>query len=255
MGDKEEQKNQSPENDENDENHDKEQKNQPSDNDKNDKNDKNDENDSNDNDKNEDKASDDMASSNEINKEESENKEDKKIRFTVEDIESIPNIEQMVHHDDIKCDIDCDNMWCPKLGYKPYDDLIWTKFLKGDELFINQRLKMIPKIVEGSWYFTFPQRPALLGMKTPQRCYRGINYLEIDCEADQSLIASQITKAAYHISTYLVVDIMLTIEGRSDNELPERCIGGFQIRYVDSTKAIKLINKDNHNTQSDDNVE
>merc|ERR1712113_386133 len=174
----------------------------------------NDENDSNDNDKNEDKASDDMASSNEINKEESENKEDKKIRFTVEDIESIPNIEQMVHHDDIKCDIDCDNMWCPKLGYKPYDDLIWTKFLKGDELFINQRLKIIPKIVEGSWYFTFPQRPALLGMKTPQRCYRG--------------------------ATYLVVDIMLTLEGQKRSELPERCLAGFTLRYPDTTKAVKL---------------
>ena len=178
----------------------------------------------------------------------------KQIKFTVEDIESIPNIEQKIIHNDGIIENKKD-LWCPKLGYKPYDEEIWEKFLFGDELFINQRLKIIPKIVEGSWYFTFPQRPALLGMKTPQRCYRGNNYLEIDCEADQSLIASQITKAAYHISTYLVVDIMLTIEGQSKKQLPERCIAGFQIRYVDSTKAIKLSHDDDDDNDDDSSTD
>eukprot|EP01084_Bolivina_argentea_P090865 163638_1 len=165
-----------------------------------------------------------------------EEEEHKTIVFTEEDIESIPNIQQIVHNHGEDKD---KYPWRPRLGYKPYDDSIWQKFLNADELFINQRLKIIPKIVEGSWYFTFPQRPALLGMKTPQRCYRGSNYLEIDCEADHTLIASQITKAAYHISNYLVIDIMLTIEGQDENELPERCIGGFRIKYCDTTKAKK----------------
>merc|ERR1719242_1427219 len=165
--------------------------------------------------------------------------ENEKIVFTEKDIDSIPNIEQKVEHD-IYGDLDSENLWCPRLGYKAYDDMIWRRFLKGDELFINQRLKIIPKIQEGGWYFTFPQRPALLGMKTPQRCYRGVNYLEIDCEADNNYIAGQITKAAYHISTYLVVDIVLTIEGQKRSELPERCLAGFTLRYPDTTKAVRL---------------
>jgi len=174
------------------------------------------------------------------------NKKNKKIVFTQEDIESIPNIEQKVQHDDVYSGLDSDNLWCPKLGYRAYDEMIWKRFLKGDELFINQRLKIIPRIVEGSWYFTFPQRPALLGMKTPQRCYRGENYLEVDVEADNNYIAAQITKAAYHISTYLVVDIMLTLEGQKRGELPERCLAGFTLRYPDTTKAVKLnaVNED-----------
>eukprot|EP00483_Globobulimina_turgida_P004467 UN04476 len=150
-------------------------------------------------------------------------------------MENMPNIEQVIHSDNI-----VNGYWYPKLGYLPYDKLIWNKFLNGDELFINQRLKTIPRIVEGSWYFTFPQRPALLGMKTPQRCYRGTNYLEIDCEADNSMLVAQIAKAAYHISTYLVFDVVITIEGQQENQLPERILGGFQIRYADSTKATKL---------------
>ena len=80
-------------------------------------------------------------------------------------------------------------------------------------------------------------------MKTPQRSYRGSNYLEIDCEADQNIVARQITKAAWHISTYLAVDIMLTIEGQKNDELPERALGGFRIKHVDTTKAIKLVDK------------
>ena len=96
-------------------------------------------------------------------------------------------------------------------------------------------------------------------MKTPQRCYRGSNYLEIDCEADNSLIASQITKAAYHISTYLVIDIMLTIEGQKRDQLPERCLGGFQIRYADTTKSTKLISDtdddEDEDEDDDDNLE
>merc|ERR1712228_480862 len=164
---------------------------------------------------------------------------EEKITFTVEDMESIPNIEQVIHSK-VKNN---DNLWCPKLGYAPYDEYIWPRFLLADELFINQRLKIIPKMVEGSWYFTFPQRPSIIGMKTPQRSYRGRNYLEIDCEADQNIVARQITKAAWHISTYLVIDIVLTIEGQKHKELPERAIGGFRIKYVDTTKAIKLIDK------------
>jgi len=164
----------------------------------------------------------------------------KKITFTIEDVESIPNIEQKVQHNDIRSGVDEANLWCPALGCKAYDSGLWRRCVRGDELFLNERLKIIPRLVEGGWYFAFPQRPALLGMKTPQRCYRGKDYLEVDCEADHSLIAAQITKAAYHISTYLVVDIMLTLEGRKNKELPERCLGGFQLRYPDTTKAIKL---------------
>lgn len=75
------------------------------------------------------------------------------------DIESIPNIEQVAHSKVV----DDDNLWCPKLGYAPLDKYIWKRFLRGDELFINQRLKIIPKMVEGGWYFTFPQRPSIIG--------------------------------------------------------------------------------------------
>jgi len=181
--------------------------------------------------------------------------ESQPIVFTQEDIESIPNIEQKAQcQDDAFCGVSVDNLWCPRLGYRPYDDGIWRQFLEGDGLFINERLKVIPRIVEGGWYFTFPQRPALLGMKTPQRCYRGRNYLEVDCEADNNYIAAQITKAAYHISTYLVVDIMLTLEGRQRKELPERCLGGFTLKYVDTTKAVTL-NDDDHDDDDNDGDE
>merc|ERR1712173_163056 len=169
-----------------------------------------------------------------------EKEKEKTITFTLEDIQGIPDIEQVIHSKVKSVDPD---LWCPKLGYEPYDEHIWKRFMLGDELFINQRLKIIPKLVEGGWYFSFPNRPSIIGMKTPQRSYRGRNYLEIDCEADSNVVARQITKAAYCVSTYLAVDIMITIEGQKKSELPERAIGGFRIKYPDTTRAIPLIDK------------
>lgn len=142
-----------------------------------------------------------------------------------------------------------DDYWYPNIGYGPYDipcssanNSIWKQFLLCDDQFINSRLKLLPRIEKGSWYFSFPQQPVIIGTKGAQKSFRGLNYLEIDCVADQSMIAAKLTQAASMLSTCLVIDIMFTIEGRNERELPERMLCGYQFHYLD-IKKVKLLNE------------
>jgi len=84
-----------------------------------------------------------------------------------------------------------------------------------------------------------------------KKTYRGHNYLEIDCIADNTMMASSITKSAYSLSSNIVVDIAYVIEGCTSDELPERCFATFTILNLNVDNALRW-SKPNEKNQTDD---
>ena len=65
------------------------------------------------------------------------------------------------------------------------------KFWTADETFCNERFKLIPNIVEGSWTVKMAvgNKPALTGRKLTQQYFRGKGYMEVDVDISSSSIA------------------------------------------------------------------
>ena len=102
------------------------------------------------------------------------------------------------------------------------------------EDFRNQRFKLVPRIVDGPWVVksTVPAKPALLGQKLTQRYFRGECYVETCIHVGSSMVANRITGLCRGFSTQIEVDIGITLEGRSEDELPEKMIGAARMSYT-----------------------
>jgi len=98
--------------------------------------------------------------------------------------------------------------------------------------FRNQRFKLLPRIVDGPWVVktTVPAKPALLGQKITQRYFRGECWVETCCHVGSSVVANQVTGICRGASTRIVVDIGFCLEGRQEDELPEKLLGA--IRWI-----------------------
>eukprot|EP01084_Bolivina_argentea_P042327 78065_1 len=67
-----------------------------------------------------------------------------------------------------------DGFWC--VGSNSFDEsgLFWN-FINGSCQFRSDRLKMIARKEEGSWYLHIPAKPAIIGHKLPLKYHRGYN--------------------------------------------------------------------------------
>jgi hypothetical protein len=69
---------------------------------------------------------------------------------------------------------------------------------------------------------TIPSKPALLGQKLTQRYFRGECYVETDIHVGSSVVANNITGVGRSASNRLHIDMGYALEGRAEDELPER---------------------------------
>lgn len=99
----------------------------------------------------------------------------------------------------------------------------------------NQRLKLIPRVVEGPYPVkrVVENRPVLLGNKVTMKYFRGANYLEIDAKVDESMVAASIIKLCHRFAKRIVVDMAWTLQGERGSELPERMLCGVTIHHMD----------------------
>lgn len=106
--------------------------------------------------------------------------------------------------------------------------------LDGGDEFCKDRFKLIPLIVEGPWLVrkTVPQKPALLGNKLDITYVRGEGYFELDVDVGSSVIARRISGVTANASSSLIFDMGWTIEGRAEDELPERLLGTVRLTRV-----------------------
>ena len=134
-------------------------------------------------------------------------------------------------------------------------DRAFTKLLDlilncNDKTIRNNRIKLIPRIVEGPYPVkrVVENRPVLLGNKVSQNYYRGTNYFEIDSRVDESMVAASIIKLCHRFAKRIVVDMAWTLQGEQFDELPERLFCGCSVFNMDFSKC-KDLNYEMQNCQ------
>jgi hypothetical protein len=109
----------------------------------------------------------------------------------------------------------------------PTEIQAWMKLLKEfyqcSSEFCDHRLKLIPIIQKANWAIKMAvgQKPVLIGTKLLQTYYRGPNYIEFDLDISSSTIAVHILSMVRGLSRSMVVDLGWTIQGETEEELPE----------------------------------
>lgn len=123
-------------------------------------------------------------------------------------------------------------------------DKLLGEFISGSDEFRDGRLKIVPRVAEGSWVVkkSIGRVPAILGKKVKQFYYysRARNYLEIDADLGTSMVAGRIISMVKGTCKGLVVDMSFLLQGEDKTELPESLLGGIRMIRVDLDKITFL---------------
>ncbi|CAH8337549.1 unnamed protein product [Eruca vesicaria subsp. sativa] len=114
------------------------------------------------------------------------------------------------------------------------------RFIDGDDSYRNQRLKIVSQVVKGPWVVKAAagQFGAFLVGKTVKCNYhKGSNYFEVDVDTSSSPIMSAVIRFLLGYTKSFAVDIGLVIEAQTEDELPERLIGGVRVCHMDLSSA------------------
>ncbi|KAG7381813.1 hypothetical protein PHYPSEUDO_005640 [Phytophthora pseudosyringae] len=119
---------------------------------------------------------------------------------------------------------------------------LMADFLEGSDEFRNERFKLIPCIVEGSFIVrqAVGSTPALIGKKLRQPTFRGKQYFELDVDIGSSAVANRVVGLVSGYTKKLVIDMGFVLEGQSPDELPERLFGSARLVHIDMGVAKKL---------------
>jgi len=70
--------------------------------------------------------------------------------------------------------------------------------------------------------------------------HRGDNYFEVDVDISSSAIMTALIRFMLGYVTYLMVDIGFVVEAQTEEELPERLIGGARICHMELSSAFVI---------------
>ncbi|DBA89089.1 hypothetical protein WJX77_009682 [Trebouxia sp. C0004] len=125
-------------------------------------------------------------------------------------------------------------------------DLCLARFLAGDDKEAEQRrscmFKLIPSVVKGSWVIkqAVGNTPVLLGKKLTTHYYRGPGHFEVDVDVGSSRAAASVVGLVSPVTTSLIIDMAIVLEGREEQELPEQLLGVVRFDKVDMKSAAYL---------------
>mmetsp|Transcript_33797 Transcript_33797/g.40846 ORF Transcript_33797/g.40846 Transcript_33797/m.40846 type:complete len:556 (-) Transcript_33797:334-2001(-) len=120
---------------------------------------------------------------------------------------------------------------------------VLAEFLDGTDEERTDRFKLIPRVVEGSWIVrqTVGNTPTILGRKVRQPYHIGSNYIEVDVDIASSSVAAAVLGVCGPVAKSLVVDVIFLLEGKAEDELPEKILGAVRLNHLDMKKAaVKL---------------
>ncbi|KAE9190124.1 hypothetical protein PF004_g21996 [Phytophthora fragariae] len=119
---------------------------------------------------------------------------------------------------------------------------LMADFLEGSDEFRNERFKLIPSIVEGSFIVrqAVGSTPALVGKKLSQPYFRGKQYFELDIDIGSSAVANRVVGLVSGYTKKLVINMGFVLEGQNPEELPERLFGTASLVHLDLGVAKKL---------------
>jgi hypothetical protein len=116
---------------------------------------------------------------------------------------------------------------------------VMNKYIFGsndnDNEYRNKTLKLIPHVVEGNYIIKYAvgTKPAILGKEMKQYYVQDERYLEVIIDISSSKIATAITKLCVGYINNLTIDLIFVVEGHDESTLPERILGGVQIKHLD----------------------
>uniref|UniRef100_A0A7S2SHE6 START domain-containing protein n=1 Tax=Mucochytrium quahogii TaxID=96639 RepID=A0A7S2SHE6_9STRA len=112
-------------------------------------------------------------------------------------------------------------------------DRMLQEFMEGDNTFRNSKFKIIPSVVEG--YFiarrAIGSKPAILGKKIDTHYFKGDNCFEICVDVGSSSVAGGLMNVVKSYAASLVIDLAFLLESQTEDELPERLLGGCRMHY------------------------
>lgn len=122
-----------------------------------------------------------------------------------------------------------------------FAELFHEFFYGANDDFRSKRLKLIPRVVQGTWPIRegVGTTPAILGTKTYQKYFQGKQYLEIGYDIGSSTVAASICKLLLGYSRDLIIDLAFVIEGQTSYELPERVLGTVRLDCIDLRHAVQ----------------
>jgi len=103
----------------------------------------------------------------------------------------------------------------------------------------NKTLKLIPQVIEGNYIIKHAvgTKPVILGKEMKQYYVKDESendrYMEVIIDISSNTIANSITKLCLGYMNNLTIDLMFVIEGHDESTLPERILGGVQIKNLD----------------------
>ncbi len=128
-------------------------------------------------------------------------------------------------------------------GESPFSKLAKQFFDGSDDVYRNNRFKVVPRVLEGNVFIKMAVQdtPTLLGNKLRQTYYRNDHYFEIDVDVASSTIARNIVGMMRETSKSLVIDLGFVLQGNDETELPEVLMCGCTIVNIDITTGNKTI--------------
>ena len=110
-----------------------------------------------------------------------------------------------------------------------------SKFCAATDTVRDETMKIIPKIVEGPWVakHALGSKPALLGRAVTSEYHSGEGWFEMDIDVSSSSAASGVLRIMKSCSKALVCNLAYVLEGKSEEELPERLLGTMAFVHFD----------------------
>jgi len=132
----------------------------------------------------------------------------------------------------------CDDIEALKTNETPLGRLARPFFFGSSDDFRDSTFKLIPRIVEGNFIVkkAVGSQPTILGRKVKQHYIRHPRFLELIVDIGQDPIARNVVGLCLGYAQTLVVDMMLVLEGLSEETLPERILGGVRLKNLDFKK-------------------
>jgi len=108
-------------------------------------------------------------------------------------------------------------------------------FIAGDTAYRNERFKLLARPRGSALLRTLiGDKPALIGRKLAMPYFSGPNHFEVCVDVTSNTFAEYVTRVARDaVATNMSLDLGFTIEGRCEEELPERVFGACHVNKVD----------------------
>uniref|UniRef100_A0A7S0NC99 Protein ENHANCED DISEASE RESISTANCE 2 C-terminal domain-containing protein n=1 Tax=Hanusia phi TaxID=3032 RepID=A0A7S0NC99_9CRYP len=112
----------------------------------------------------------------------------------------------------------------------------WKRFLEGNDAYKSERMKLITSLVQANWVVrkaVGKPVPAILGNKLTTCFHQTDDLLEATCDVTSSVFARAILSVIRRACKEIVCDLLIWIESKEEDELPERIFGGVRIINMD----------------------